>query len=178
MMCIYCKESLSMQEQGLIVMDGEYVHKVCAMRSGDLDAEVTPAVLLTDNNGIQCIDCGDRFYYNEELVFDDDESKIVSEQYPDWSYARCQQCQEDHDNSVAPSPSGVKVTPNEREVVLAWKRLKKQRDAFVEVFDREAAHGCHKQMEGMARAFDLLTGKSFDTLIMDPALAIVKEETK
>lgn len=43
---------------------------------------------------IKCIDCGEGFG-NDELVFDGDELKEVSEKYPDWGYARCTPCEDD-----------------------------------------------------------------------------------
>jgi hypothetical protein len=39
-----------------------------------------------------CSECKEEFYYIEEMVFDGDESKEVSEKYPDWDSCMCVGC--------------------------------------------------------------------------------------
>lgn len=49
-------------------------------------------MMAEGTRGWVCSDCGDEYYYIEEMVFDDDESKEVSEKYPDWSKSTCTGC--------------------------------------------------------------------------------------
>lgn len=43
-------------------------------------------------SGFRCKSCKEIFFYRNEVIFDSDEEKIVSEKYPDWSTCECFEC--------------------------------------------------------------------------------------
>lgn len=42
--------------------------------------------------GYICSQCHIEYHYEDEVVFDGDELKIVDERNPDWSYCTCNEC--------------------------------------------------------------------------------------